>query len=378
MRNMFEPGGIASYIRRISAALRQAGHEVLFFDRAAPGETRAPSQESVHFTSDDHDLIQQAHEHGADVLHLHMAIDAEAIAGAGPEAAQPRLIRTVHTHSPYCPSQGRFLKRSGLPCDRSYSLLGCLWGHAVDRCGSVRPAAIARNFRTVRQELAGLRQIPVILISEFSRQQMLRAGYAPEHLHVLHLPAPESREYIEPPREGPPVIAFLGRMIPHKGVDWLLRAMRHVRSEARLELAGTGTQEQQYRDLAQQLGLSHRVAFHGWLGSDAVRELLLRARGLVFPSLWHEPGGLVAYEAMTAGRATILSRVGDLPEIGQEGKLALMVKAGDETGLAKAIDRLAQDYDLARTLGLAGREEIQARYTLAHHMEGLMRLYTGL
>src|SRR5687768_11180341 len=131
MRQMFEPGGIASYIRRIGAAQRALGHETLFLDRHPQ---KHPSPELVTFTSDDADLMNRARQLDVDVLHLHCPVDH----------LNPSIptIRTVHTHSPYCPSQGRFLKNPGRPCDRNYSLLGCVWGHAVNRCGSLRPAAL--------------------------------------------------------------------------------------------------------------------------------------------------------------------------------------------------------------------------------------------
>ena len=55
------------------------------------------------------------------------------------------------------------------------------------------------------------------------------------------------------PRDGPARFVFLGRMIPHKGVEWLLRAATRVREDVRLDLAGTGNQEGEYRELAKEV-----------------------------------------------------------------------------------------------------------------------------
>src|SRR5687768_11084348 len=104
MRKMFEPGGIASYIRRVSAGLRTRGHEVVHFDPAPD----AASAERIEYVRDEADLASRARAMGVDVLHLHCAV--------GEIPAGVPAVRTVHTHSPYCPSQGRFLKRSGAPC----------------------------------------------------------------------------------------------------------------------------------------------------------------------------------------------------------------------------------------------------------------------
>ena len=367
MRKMFEPGGIASYIRRISKGLEERGHEIIYFDLASDV---VESPEHVERLADESHLGRRARDLGVDVLHLHC--DVRTVPTEVP------VLRTVHTHSPYCPSQGRFLKRSGKPCDRDYSLLGCLWGHAIDRCGSVRPAALGRNFATVRAESRTLPQIPVIAISEFLKRQMVRAGYPAERIDVIHLPAPEPRPYVEPPREEPARFVFLGRMIPHKGLEWLLRAMTRLKQDVRLDLAGTGNQEAEYRALAMSLGLDARVRFHGWLDAQAASELLDGARALVFPSVWHEPAGLVALEAMVAGRAVIASRVGGIPEMVQDGVSGTLVEPGDEAGLARAIDRLAGDWDLARRLGEAGRAIAAERHTMAAHLDRLTRLYAPL
>jgi glycosyltransferase involved in cell wall biosynthesis len=164
-------------------------------------------------------------------------------------------------------------------------------------------------------------------------------------------------------------------MIPHKGVEWLLRAAARARADVRIDLAGTGNQEGEYRALANTMGLEKRVQFHGWLEGTAVEALLREARALIFPSIWHEPAGLVAFEAMVAGRAVIASRVGGIPEMVTEGVSGVMVDPGDEAGLATQIDRLAGDWDLAKRLGDAGRTIATERHTMDAHLDRLTALY---
>ena len=369
MRYMFEPGGIAAYIRRISDAQKRMGHEVFFFDRepACSGRTAA----GVQCTRCDHDLMKRARELRLDILHLHTMVDAGAV-------NQMPVLRTVHTHAPYCPSQGRFLKAPGVACNRPYSFWGCLKGHLLDRCGSMTPLSIKRNFQHTWQEMKGLPGVDVITVSQFLKDQMVREGYPERRIEVLYLPAPEVSDPSPLEADAAPRFVFLGRMIPHKGVDWLLRAMTRVSSRATLELAGTGNQEAEYRELARVLGLEDRVRFHGWLEGDAASILLRGARALVFPSIWHEPGGTVAFEAMVHQRPVIMSRVGGMPEVVEHEQNGLLVAAGDEAGLAAAIDRLAIDTPLARRLGEHGRHRATVQYTLASHMDRLMSKYQAV
>jgi glycosyltransferase involved in cell wall biosynthesis len=207
---------------------------------------------------------------------------------------------------------------------------------------------------------------------------MVRAGYPAERIEVLYLPAPAAKDYTPPPDAGPPRFVYLGRMIPHKGVDWLLRAAAQVKSDVAFDLAGTGNQEAEYRALSKTLGLDDKVTFHGWLTADQVTPLLRAARALVFPSIWHEPGGTVAFEAMTNGRAVIMSRVGGMPEVVEENVNGLLVESNDTDGLANAIDRLATDTALARRMGETGRALVSQRYTMDMHMDRLMAIYAGV
>ncbi len=302
-----------------------------------------------------------------DILHLHTHLESAASNHPLP------LIRTIHTHAPYCPSQGRFLKSPTAPCDRNYSLLGCLAGHVINHCGSIRPGTVITNFKTTRREMKSLPTIRVIAVSQFIKDQMVRAGYPAETVQVIYLPSSDTGENTPPPAD--PSFLFLGRMIPHKGVDWLLRSLLLSKRNSRLDLAGTGNSEHEYKALAEKLNLSDRVHFHGWLTPVRVQDLLKNARALIFPSIWHEPGGTVAYEAMMSGRAVISSRVGGLPEIVEHEKTGLLVPPGDEQALASAIDRLADDLPLATTMGQAGRDIILDHYTLKHHMTHLMNAY---
>jgi len=385
MRHMFEPGGIASYIRRVSEAQRAAGHEVVYFDRSDPTAVclhSHPDGQAIIYTADDHDLLRRATELGLDILHAHTTLDPEILPTPGAMGAGPQIIRTVHTHAPYCPSQGRFLKRPGVPCDRGYSLAGCLWGHLFNRCGSARFAVLRKNFRTTQQERAALPHLITVVVSQFLKDEMVRAGYPAKNIHVLHLPAPPANDPTAatsaPSEDARPRFLFLGRMIPHKGVDWLLRSLRLVKADVVVDLGGAGGHEAEYRDLARRRGLESRTRFLGWLSPQQVGHSLSTARALIFPSLWHEPGGTVAFEAMAHAKPVIVSRVGGMPEVVEDGVTGLIVPPGDEAALAHAIDTLAASEPLARRMGAAGLQRATDRYNLDEHVAQLMNLYQGV
>ncbi len=363
---IWNKGGVASYIRRVSEEQKRIGHDVVFFDLRS-SYLAGNEHDKTILAENEAEVFQRCAEQQIDILHVHSVLSSSA--------PTVPTIRTVHGHQPYCPNGGRFLKRLGQPCNRSYNTLGCTLNHFVNHCGSVRPAALSAGFRATWQEMRTLRSIPAITVSQFLKEQMVRSGYAEDNIHVLHLPAPDVKVTAPPPREGTPHFLFLGRMTPQKGVDWLLKATKEVTVPIHVDIAGEGYEEPPLRHLAAQLGLEDRVTFHGWVNGEQVNTLLSQARALVFPSLWHEPGGTVAFEAMVNSRAVVMSRVGGMPEVITEEVNGLLVEPGDTTALVRAMERLALDWPLASRLGEAGRQIAPASFSLKSHVEALMELY---
>jgi len=94
----------------------------------------------------------------------------------------------------------------------------------------------------------------------------------------------------------------------------------------------------------------------------------------VVPSLWPEPAGLVALEAMAHGRPVIAAAHGGLPEVvGEEG--GLLVPPGNVAALAAALDRLANEYETASRIGQAGQRRIGQHFTLEGHLQKLTEFY---
>jgi glycosyltransferase involved in cell wall biosynthesis len=370
MQGISDPGGVATYIRRLSQAQREAGHTVYFLDTRPSLDPEDEKGDLPIAVQSDTDLLVQAGSLNLDVLHLHTTI------GVLPPPDLP-VIRTLHGHSPYCPSGSKYLKRWGKPCDRSYSLSGCLWGHLIDHCGSVRPRGMYERLEITGSEMQLLSQIPVVTVSQFLKDQMVRTGYPATQIHVLFLPAPDIKVSLPVAQENPPRFVFLGRITPEKGLKWLITALANIKTPIHLDLAGSGNaqQEQSLRYLISKLGMRERVTIHGWVNEAKVMQLLQSARALIFPSVWHEPSGTAMVEAAAAGRAMIASQVGGIPEYSDLLQNALLVHPNDVSGLVQHIEQLATDWDLANQLGIAGRQNARKYFSLEKHEQSIERLY---
>lgn len=366
-QNIWAAGGLAAYIRRIGQAQRSLGHTVYYFSRFA---SVIADCEDLHpiLVNDEEDLYAQAKRLKLDILHLHGEVTS----------APPRslaVIRTLQGHQPYCPSGSKFLKQSNQPCDRAYRLLGCLQGHFLDRCGSIRPTQLIQNFQATHQIHKVLSQMPVVVVSQFLKDRLIEAGYPAASIHVLHLFAPKVFEPSSPPNLGVPRFVFLGRITPEKGLSWLLTAIARVSVPIHLDVAGQGNQAAQIQQQIKTLELHDRVSLHGWLNEAQTEQLIAQARAVVYPSIWHEPGGTVAFEAMAQSRALVMSRVGGMPEVVQAGVNGLLVEPNDVEQLARSIEQLANDWQMAKQLGERGRSLAIERFSLDQHLAQLMQIY---
>lgn len=361
---LWAPGGIASYVRRLGDALRARGHEVVYYSRLAP-----PGSPPTRVVSSDAELFTAADTDRLDVLHLHKPV------GTLPADRVPTL-RTMHGNQGSCPSGSRYLERSGTPCNRNYSALGCAWGHLVDHCGSRRPKELWGNLTNVRHEQRLAAEVPTLTVSQYIRNAMVASGCPPDRLEVLHSPAPDPvHAYTPPPTDGPPRVAFLGRLVPHKGADWLLRAAAQVPG-LEIDVAGTGPEafEDELRALVGRLGLTERVRFHGWLGESAVRSLLAQSWAVAVPSTWHEPAGLVTLEAGSAGRAVVASAVGGIPEYARP-EFSLLAPPGDVEALAGHLQTLATDPARTTEMGRRGRALMQRHFSMDAFLDRLDAVY---
>lgn len=368
-----EPGGVRTYVLALAEAQRAAGEVVHLFDHADHRlDLGTPTGWDVQFVEGAEGLRRLCTELRVDVLHAHSALPP--IWGA----VWPRVpvVRTLHGHHAYCPSGSRFFARSGRPCPRAYSPLGCLAGHLLEHCGSMRPGALAGEFVRHQAEQAAVRCTPAIAISAFQRDALVRSGIPGDQLWTVHHPAWQALSAFAPfPRDNAVWLLFMGRLVAAKGAAWLLRATARARVPFGLAVAGQGPEAAPLERLARELGLADRVRMLGWCDPSVAAEWRARCRAVVVPSLWHEPAGLVAIEAAASGRAVIASRVGGLPEYLAEGRSGLLVPPGDEEALAQAMDALASDAGQAERLGRGGLALVQRHHTVADHLRAVRAVY---
>lgn len=158
------------------------------------------------------------------------------------------------------------------------------------------------------------------------------------------------------------VAVHVGRLVPWKGQREFLEAARLVartRPAARFVIVGDAAFEgPAYREelhaLTRRLGLGERVVFTGWRRD--VPAVLAAADVVVHSAVLPEPFGIIIAEAMAMARPVIASILGGPAEVVRDGEDGLLVDPRHPEQIAAALVRLADDPELRRAMGCAGRE----------------------
>jgi glycosyltransferase involved in cell wall biosynthesis len=231
-----------------------------------------------------------------------------------------------------------------------------------------------RAFAAADRAVAGLADVHIAISAGLARYLAESEGFDEATFEIVHYGIESGAA--PPPLPGTPRLAIVGRLIPIKGHEVLLRAVAAVRDDipdVTLDVAGDGPLEGDIRATVGHLGLDDVVTFLGRVAPAA--SVLERARVVVVPS-FGEGFGMVALEAMERGRPVVASAVGGLTEIVDEGRTGVLVPAGDADALATAIRQLVLDPARAEALGRGGRTRAVAEFSqdrCTDRIEGLYR-----
>lgn len=192
--------------------------------------------------------------------------------------------------------------------------------------------------------------------------------------------ASEARARLGLPDDGP-VISFVGKLVPRKGVDTLIEAMgilgRRPGGAPLLVAAGIGEMREGLEERAAALGVADRVRFVGKVAHDEVGWWMAAGDLFVLPSL-SEGLPTVVCEAMNCGRPVVATAVDGTPEIVRDGETGLLVPPGDAGALAAALARILDDPALAGRMGEAALRIGRAEYTWQANARTMTGVYEEL
>jgi glycosyltransferase involved in cell wall biosynthesis len=196
-----------------------------------------------------------------------------------------------------------------------------------------------------------------IAVSDFMRDHFIQAGFPAERVVTLRH-CWETRPEAGTVHERNHYL-FLGRMVAEKGLHTLFDAWRILEGRLgaacpRLIVAGVGPLEALAHAWASRM---NRVSCVGFVSGQVKQDLLRSCRGLIAPSVWWEPLGLIVHEAYDAVRPVLAARSGGLTETVFQGQTGYLHEPGAAECLANDVERMeAIGRDGRAAMGQAGRE----------------------
>jgi glycosyltransferase involved in cell wall biosynthesis len=172
-----------------------------------------------------------------------------------------------------------------------------------------------------------------------------------------------------------PRLLFVGRLVPYKGVDVLLQALRHVAATALI--VGDGPQRAALEAMAAHAGVASRVRFLGSVDDETVAAHLHACDALVLPSVTRaETFGVVQLEAMACGKPVVSTNLPTgVPWVNRAGDTGLVVEPNDPAALAGALTTLLADADLRRRMGERARARVAETFTVERMARQSAELY---
>ncbi len=336
-------GGAERYTQALCSALQDAGDEVRLLTANVSNEARAVAD---HLAPASDRLLAKG------LLQIHNPFAAAAVRRAvrtfRPNAALVNMFALylspaavdalgevpyallVSDYKCICPVGHRLLP--DLSVCRNRAGIACL------RQGCTPPLHWLRDQWRYRRIRAVVENAAVVFsTSDALRDMLAEQGIQSRRLYLFsNLPD-------DVPQRNPdtaPRLLYLGRLDVEKGVDLLLRAfsicLRSVPT-CRLHIVGRGERREALERLADSLDLQGSVRFLGWREGERIDRELSESWALVAPSLWPEPFGLVALEAIFRGVPAIVPDAGGFAQTVEHGVTGLHFRTGDVSDLANAL-----------------------------------------
>lgn len=174
------------------------------------------------------------------------------------------------------------------------------------------------------------------------------------------------------------LIGAVGRLSSEKGFDVLIRSVSRLLEQGhdiQLAIAGEGDARPQLDQLIQQQSRPERFQLLGHR-NDILE--LLQAMDVFALSSYREGLPNVLLEAMALEVPVVATRIAGIPRLVQTEQNGLLVEAGDETQLTKALQRLLSDATLRAQYAAAGRETIEQDFSFEHRMKKIAKIYDDL
>jgi glycosyltransferase involved in cell wall biosynthesis len=221
----------------------------------------------------------------------------------------------------------------------------------------------------------------VIAVSRKMEQMLLDLGCPREKLvYNVYGPQPEFLEVV--PSFSKKQFIAIGRFTDKKAPYYTILAFKKAiknHPDAKLIMAGDGHLLNTCKNLVKYLGIEAQVAFPGVIAPEKYRKLLSESLGFVQHSIIADNGDmegtpLAVLEASAAGLPVISTNHAGIPDVIIHGKTGLLCQEHEVEGMGNNMIALLDEIEFAKTLGTAGKKNIQQNFSMERHISELQNI----
>ncbi|GGZ38014.1 glycosyl transferase family 1 [Echinicola pacifica] len=267
-----------------------------------------------------------------DIVSCHNLAGWSIAAWESIQKASIPIVQVLHDLYLLCPNSNMF--KGEQPC-----------GNQCFSCKLLRSRHLSQS-----QNINAVVGISNSILSKFTQHDYFQNALQARIFNTRNIPDKGNRPHWI---KGKPLkFGYLGTLSQIKGLEWLMESFKEMSFPAELLIAGSGKEEyvNQLKSLA-----TDQIQFVGYVNPA---EFLQEIDVLVVPSLWEEPLGMVAIEALAYHRPVIAHKSGGLQETVKDKENGLYCYANHPESLTEAMNLLAKDQSLFETLSSSARASV--------------------
>lgn len=319
-----------------------------------------------------HELQKRIIDFDPDIVHAHNTFPLLSPSVFHAVNGRAGRVLTLHNYRTVC-ANGIPMRNNRVctQCIDQRSVMPAL-RHGCYRNSRMATLPLALNIMLQRSVGTWVNQVDAfIVLSDFQRRIMAKAGFPEELIHVKpnFLPGePDVTIWSDRPRS----VVFAGRITEEKGIRTLIDVWRRWGSSAPdLRIIGDGDLREALESSTQGLP----VTFLGQIPqAEAMREIGL-ARLLVVPSEWYEGFPMVLQEAFAHGTPAAVSNIGALPDIIEYGRAGGVFEPNDPMSMLSKLQSLWSDQSGLEQKGAKARDIFESKYMEAQNLTKLLEIY---
>ena len=227
----------------------------------------------------------------------------------------------------------------------------------------------------------------VVTVSAYSKQRIVQL-YGVDEAKIRVVPNGVDVERFKPSSIGEgvkkkygldnkQVVLFVGRLIPRKGLTYLIEAAKSIvkeKADTAFVVVGSGPLRNQLSTMIERLGLSRSFTFLGDVDEKTLESLYSCADVFALPSI-QEGQGIALLEAQSTGKPVVAFNVSGVKEAVADEESGLLLEVGNSEMLADAIVKLLCDEGLREKMGKAGREYVTQNFTWDICAQKMLKVY---